>query len=441
MRRHIYKSLLEWGKTPRRKPLLLRGARQIGKTFIVNEFGKNEFKTCITLNFERNPEYKDIFSSYNPIDIIEKITLYTSKGIEKGETLIFLDEIQECPEAIMSLRYFYEEIPELHIIGAGSLLEFTLQAENYRIPVGRIQYLYMYPLSFSEFLIAVGEKPLNNHIADYDNIPNISTPLHHKLIEYIRKYFIIGGMPAVVKEYVTTRDILKCQKIQHAIIETYKDDFSKYARKSQYKYIKKVFSTIPAVIGGKIIYSKIDSTVKSRDIKAAFELLETAGVIYKVKRASGAGLPFESSIKENHYKSIFLDIGLMHAVNGIYSQTIKEKDLTAIYRGAVAEQFVGQELLTSGNQYKKTSLYYWAREEKNSNAEIDYLIEKDEKVIPLEVKSGKKGTLRSLLLFLKAYKLKQGIKISQAPYNHEIDLLSIPFYALESFMRKNTDLS
>lgn len=436
MKRAIYNSLMKWKESANKKPLLLRGARQIGKTFIVNEFGKNEFKTSITLNFERNPEYKDIFFSYDPIDIIEKIILYTGKEVKTEKTLIFLDEIQECPEAIMALRYFYEEMPELHIIGAGSLLEFTLQAENYRIPVGRIQYLYMYPLSFNEFLIALKEKPLSDYISDYENLSVLSAHLHNKLIAYIRKYFIIGGMPEVVKEYVTTRDILACQKIQHSIIETYKDDFSKYAKKSQYKYIKKVFSTIPSIIGEKVVYSKIDSTVKSRDIKAALELLETAGVIYKVKRTSGAGFPFESSVKENYYKSIFLDIGLMHAINGIYSQTIREKDLTAIYRGSVSEQFVGQELITSSNHYKKANLYYWAREEKNSNAEVDFLVEKGGEIMPLEVKSGKKGTLRSLLLFLKTYKLKQGIKVSQALYDNDSTLLSIPFYGIEGYMKE-----
>ncbi|MCF6361171.1 MAG: AAA family ATPase [Cyclobacteriaceae bacterium] len=436
MKRSIYKSLLKWKEETNRKPLLLRGARQIGKTYIVDKLGKNEFRTSITLNFERNPEYKAIFSSYNPTEIIEKIILYTGKQILKGKTLLFLDEIQECPKAIMSLRYFYEEMPEMHIIGAGSLLEFSLQSADYRMPVGRVQYLYMYPLSFSEFLIALSEKPLNDYILNTNNLPKIPNELHVKLIDYVRKYYIIGGMPAVVNKYISTKDVLACQRIQHSILETYQDDFAKYTRKSQLKYVKKVFSVISTLIGQKVVYTNIDSVAKSRDLKAAFELLETAGIIYKVKRTSGAGLPFEASTKENYYKPIFLDIGLMHAINGIYSETIKEEDLTAIYKGAVAEQFVGQELLALSNNYMKASLYYWAREAKNSSAEIDFLLSKNEKIIPVEVKSGKKGTLRSLLLFLETYKARQGIKISQAVYKKEANLLSIPFYAIAQLLKE-----
>ena len=439
MQRNIYKSLVKWKEKLDKKPLLLRGARQIGKTFIVNEFGKNEFSNFIVLNFERDPEYIDIFSNYNPIKITEKITLYTGKKITLGKTLIFLDEIQECPKAIMALRYFYEEMPELHIIGAGSLLEFSLQSENYRMPVGRIQYLYMYPLSFGEFLIAMEEKPLYNYISDKEKLKNIPQKLHEKLIDYTRIYYIIGGMPAVIKKYIEKRNITECQRIQHSIIETYKDDFAKYSRNSQHKYIDKVFSVIPSMIGEKVVYSNIDKSMKSRDLKLAFELLNTAGILYKVKRTSGAGLPLEANVKSNFFKSIFLDIGLMHAINGIYSETIKETDLTAIYKGSVSEQFVGQELIATSNHYIKSNLYYWAREAKSSSAEIDFLITKEEKIIPIEVKSGKKGTLKSLLIYLKTYNCYRGIKISQAVYKEEENLLSLPFYGIEGHINSNKE--
>ncbi len=435
MKRRIYSSLVKWKKNPTRKPLLVRGARQVGKSFIINELCKKEFNTYVVLNFERNPEYKAIFTNYNPIEIIEKITLFTGKEVKPGETIIFIDEIQECPEAIMSLRYFYEEMPEQHIIGAGSLLEFSLQQKVFKMPVGRVQYIYMYPMSFSEFLISLKEEPLNNYISQNISLSKISNELHLKLVEYIRKYFIIGGMPAVVKEYISTRNILACQQIQHSIIETYKDDFVKYARKSQFKYIIKVFSTIPSMIGNKVAFSKIDRVIKSRDLSEAIDLLETAGIIYKVRRTIGSGLPLEAGIKENYYKPIFLDIGLMHAVNGIYSQTIREEDLTTIYKGAVAEQFVGQELLALNNNLIKSKLYYWVREAKSSSAEIDFLIAKNDTIIPVEVKSGKKGSLKSLLLFLETFNTRQGVKISQAKYKKEPDLLSIPFYAIGQLLK------
>jgi len=434
MKRTIYKTLLEWKNQKTRYPLLIRGARQVGKTFIVKELGKNEFESFITLNFERNPEYKEIFSSYNPKEIVEKIVLYTGKPVIPNKTLLFFDEIQECPKAIVSLRYFYEEMSEQHIIGAGSLLEFTLKSENFKMPVGRVQYLSMYPLSFGEFMNAIGEDTLYNHILNKKNINKLSMSLQNKLTEFVRKYFIIGGMPAVVNKYVNSHNILECQKIQHLIIDTFQDDFVKYARQSQFKYLKKVFNIVPSMVGNKFIYSKIDKSLRSRDLKAALELLETANIVYRVKRTSGAGLPLKVNVNDNFFKVIFLDVGLMHAMNGIYSETIKGKDFNAIYKGSVAEQFVGQEIKALSNRFTKFELYYWARESKNSNAEIDYLIENNGKIIPLEIKSGATGKMRSLHMFIEKYNVKKGVRISQAEYNDKDRIISIPFYGIETFL-------
>lgn len=435
MKRVIYKALIEWKDEKSRRPLLIRGARQIGKSYIVNAFGKNEFKSLITLNFERNQEYKEIFTSNNPIEIVEKIILFTGGKIEIGKTLIFLDEIQECPKAIMALRYFYEEMPGLHIIGAGSLLEFTLNGENFRMPVGRVQYLYMFPLSFGEFMNALGENELYSHILDIDNLKELPTSLHKKLLEYIRKYLILGGMPAVVNEYILKRDITKCQRIQNSIIDTYIDDFAKYASKSKIKYLRKAFLSVSSMVGKKYVYAKVDRSVKSRDIKNAIELLETAGVVYRIKQTNGSGLPFEVGVKENFFKMIFLDVGLMHAINGIYSETIKEKDLNAIFKGAVAEQFVGQEIIALKNNYIKPALYYWAREAKNSSAEIDYLIEMENHILPIEIKSGTIGRMKSMKLFLETYKYDKGIKISGAMFQDIANIVSVPFYGIESFLK------
>jgi predicted AAA+ superfamily ATPase len=433
MFRNIYKTLLNWKSDKARKPLLLRGARQIGKTYIIQEFGKNEYGKIICLNFERNPEYKTIFSSFDPKEIAENILLFTGHNILEKNTLLFLDEIQDCPNAIMALRYFHEEKPEIPIIGTGSLLEFALEAENFRMPVGRVQYAYMYPLSFSEFLIALNQKHLSEYVSKQENLRKTTPELHQKLLGLLRKYFVLGGMPEVVAKYSDTQNIKECQRIQHAIIETYRDDFAKYSRSAQLKYVQTVFNAVPTIIGQKVTFSDIDKSVKSRDLQNAFNLLLTAGVINKVKRTSGAGLPLEAGIKENYYKPLFMDIGLMHAMNGIYSETIQETDLTAIYKAAVTEQFVGQELLAISSPLVRPHLYYWLRDKKNSSAEIDYLVLKKEKVIPVEVKSGKKGSLKSLGIFLKTFKIERGVKISQAPFMEEEGLLSLPLYALESF--------
>lgn len=436
IKRNIYKSLLEWKNENGRRPVLLRGARQTGKTFIVDTFGKNEFQNLISINFERNPEFKEIFSTFDPSEISEKIMLFTNQNIVPGKTLIFLDEIQECPKAITALRYFYEEKPEIHIIGAGSLLEFALRRENIKMPVGRIQYLYMYPLTFSEFLDALGEEKLHSHISEPENLKKLPDTLHEKLNGLVKKYFLLGGMPAVINEYIKTDNIINCQKVQSLIIETYIEDFSKYASESKQQYLSKVFNAVPKMIGQKFVYSRVDGNIRSRELKEAAELLETAGVVTKVKRTSGAGIPLESGVKDNFYKMIFLDVGLLHAVIGIWGETAKENDLTGIFKGAIAEQFAGQELLSSGSPYRKSSLYYWARESKSSNAEIDYLVQNNEKIIPVEVKSGAIGKMKSMNLYFEEYMPKFGIKISQSRYETMDKVISIPLYAINLIFSK-----
>jgi len=436
MKRDLYKNLCNWKDEKERRPLLLRGARQTGKTFLVNEFGKKEFDSFISLNFERNPEFKDIFISNTPHEIIERIVLFTGKKVEVGKTLLFLDEIQECPVAIVSMRYFFEELPAFHIIGAGSLLEFTLHSENFRMPVGRIQYLYLFPLSFGEFLDAIDQAGLRSHLLKFSNIFELPESLHIKLNEYVRRYFLMGGMPAVVKEYSTTGDILKCYKIQRSIIDTYIDDFAKYSSKVKHRYLRKIIEAVPAMVGQKFVYAKVDDSIKSRELKEAFEMLEMAGIVYRVKRTSGDGIPLEANVKENFFKALFLDIGLMHSISGIYEETAKEIDFNAIFKGSVAEQFAGQELIACQNPNTRPSVYYWAREEKNSNAEIDYLIQKGSEIIPIEIKSGSTGRLKSMNMFLDIYKIPAGIKISQSPFQPELPISSLPLYAIESFIKK-----
>lgn len=435
MERDIYQILTEWKSYDNRRPLLIRGARQTGKTYIVSEFGKREFKTFINLNFERNPEYKDIFETKIPSELIEKIVLYTGKRTEPGKTLLFIDEIQECPEAIVSLRYFFEEMPELHVIGAGSLLEFALSSKEFKMPVGRIQYLYLYPMSFGEFLDSLGESELRLFISDFSNLEHSPPNLHNKLNEFIRKYFIIGGMPAVVQEYINSRDIIKCQRIQRSILDTYIDDFAKYSKRSKHLYLRKVFNAVPGMVGKKFVFAQVDQSIKSRELKEALELLETAGIVTRVRQTSGSGLPLSSGVYESFFKVLFLDIGLFHSISGVYKETAKEKDLTAIFRGAVAEQYSGQELKACQTPYTKAELYYWGRKSKSSTAELDYLIEKDSRVVPLEIKSGSTGRMKSMHMFIEKFDCKKAVKISHGPFKSGNPIISIPLYAIESFMK------
>jgi uncharacterized protein len=436
MKRDIYQTLIEWKDIHSRRPLLIRGARQTGKSYIIQEFGNTEFDNLIVINFERNPEYKAIFKTYIPSEIIERITLFTAQKPVPGNSLLFLDEIQECPDAIVSLRYFYEEAPGLHVIGAGSLLEFALKSEEFKMPVGRIQYLYLYPMSFGEFLDALGESVLRSHIMSFSNLENLPEGIHEKLNEYVRKYYFLGGMPAVIREYIISRDIIKCQQIQRSIIDTWVDDFGKYSKVSSHQNLKKVFYSVPGMTGQKFVYAHIDRSVKSEKLKEALELLETAGIVKRVWQTSGSGIPLSTGVHESIFKVIFLDVGLLHSISGIYSETAKETDFNAIFKGAVAEQFAGQELIACQPPYTKADIWYWGRKAKSSTAEIDYLIEKNGRIIPVEVKSGPTGKMKSLHMFIEMKHPDQALKISQARYQPGKPIISLPFYAIESFMRR-----
>jgi predicted AAA+ superfamily ATPase len=242
-------------------------------------------------------------------------------------------------------------------------------------------------------------------------------------------------MPAVVSEYLKSGDIKKCQRIQRSIIDTYTDDFSKYSTNSKIKYLKKVFYAASSMIGQKFVYSKVDNNIKSRELKDAVEMLETAGVLIRIRRTNGDGLPLEANVKDNFFKILFLDVGLLHNITGIYGETIKEENLASIFKGAVAEQFVGMELLALQDPIKRPSLFYWAREAKNSNAEIDYLIAFREKIIPIEVKFGSSTKLRSMRLFMEQYNCKSGIKVSQERFSKSDNITSIPFYGFFGFLK------
>lgn len=433
MKRDIEKVLNKWKDEKRRYPLLLRGARQVGKSYSIKKFATENFENLVEINFEQYPKYKACFDTLNPVKIIESISVLSNSSIISGKTLLFLDEIQECPNAIISLRYFYEQFPQLHVIGAGSLLEFALSQEDFKMPVGRIQYIFLKPLSFLEFLDAIGEEKIRNIIENLsqNNLP--SKVIHEHIMSFIKLYSVVGGMPAVVYEYINSKNLKQCLNVQTIIIQTYRDDFGKYASRVKYKYLQTLFYGVPKMVGRKFKYSNIDRDMQARDLKEALILLEKAGVIFKVKHTDGNGIPLEAEVKENIFKTVFLDIGLMQNICGLNSEIFltSNEDFIKINEGAVAEQFVAQELLNYQDYYIQPSLYYWVREAKNSNAEVDYVIPCCSKPLPVEVKSGKTGALRSMHLFLKKANLSVGIKISQLPFDDSLPIVSIPFYAIK----------
>lgn len=433
MERNITKNLLAWKEKPNRKPLIVRGARQTGKSFSISAFGNTSFEgTTHLLNFERQPDLHLVFEkNYEISRIVSELEILTNKKINPGKDLLFFDEIQECPKAIVSLRYFYEELPELHIIAAGSLLEFALM--DIPFPVGRVQLLNMYPMSFYEFLKASG----NSIAADLINgePKELSESVHNMLVDEIRKYFFVGGMPECVKTYVDTKSLSEVSEIQSDLINTFRQDFNKYARKADSSCLNSVLFNVSQKVGEQIKYSELANGFSNPTIKKAFDLLENARLIKKVKAANPSGIPLGASAKDKKFKSVMLDIGLMANLNGInISKEYMKSDLLSVFRGSMAEQFVGQEILAATN----SDLYYWAREASGSSAETDYLIEKQGKVVPVEVKSGKSGSLKSLHLLLRTYgNVENSFVFSDANFGQipEQKITFLPLYfAASAFM-------
>lgn len=398
MQRKVIEKLIQWKANVRRKPLLVRGARQVGKTYTITEFGQIHFNGNIhAFNFEKNPEIHSIFEqNLDSNRIIAELELVVNKKIVPGKDLLFFDEIQECPKAIMALRYFYEENPELHVIAAGSLLEFALKDISF--PVGRLQMLYMYPMSFEEFLIASSKDLLAEKIKQPGE--QLSSNVTQMVNNEMYNYFIIGGMPECVGAFINTGSILEAINIQTDLIATYRQDFSKYAGQADKRCLNSVLSAVAQRTGEQIKYSRLNEDYTNPTIKKAFELLETARLFSKVRATSPAGLPLGAGASEKKFKTVFLDIGLMSNFCGYYSdKTISKKKFTSAYNGKMAEQFIGQELRCATDR----ELYYWSREARGSSAETDYLIEKEDEIIPIEVKSGKSGSLKSLHLLLDSF--------------------------------------
>lgn len=437
MKRQLEDALIQWKTSKQRSPLLLRGARQVGKTYLVEAFGKQHFDEIIVINFEKKPEYQSCFSTFEAKEILQKISVYQGKTIHAGKTLLFLDEIQECPRAIQALRYFKEDMPELHVIAAGSLLEFALQEPGFKMPVGRVQYLYLKPLSFIEYLNAIKKFTWVEAIQSATLENPLPTIMHQALLKEIKVYMMLGGMPAVVNHLMDEGITGAFQQTQHQILETYIDDFAKYASMAKQAHLKTVFDQLPNLIGQQTKYHKINPDVHSRFLKEAIHCLELAGVIERVYSTAATGLPLNSQVNFNKYKLFFLDIGLLAAKSGLRAQVLMSEDILLINRGEMAEQFVCQELLAYQPAYKKSNIQYWAREQKNSQAEVDFVIQCGSQIVPIEVKAGAIGRLKSLQVMMQEKNLSLGLRVSQLPLSFDADkrILTLPFYLLSEIER------
>lgn len=443
MKRDIENELLLWKHQAVHLPILLRGARQVGKSYVVEKFGREHFNDLLIVNFELQPELCSCFETLDPYAILQKLSLLMHHKIEPGETLLFLDEIQDCPNAIRALRYFKEQLPALHVIGAGSLLEFTLNDADFRMPVGRVQSLYLKPLSFKEYLTALGYEDWREFLEQVDLEKTIPNVMHQKLLQQVRQYMSLGGMPSVIKDYIATNintDAVqsydfKPSRLQQAILlNSYRQDFGKYAKHSQIKYLQRVFEKAPNMVGDHFKYSKVDPDIRSVHIKSALELLDNAGLVHYIYSTAASGIPLLSLMNEKKFKILFLDIGLMVYANRIGAELLLD-DVILINRGALAEQFVGQELLAYAPRYEETKLYFWCREQKSSMAEVDFIVTVGSKIIPIEVKAGSTGHLKSLHLLMNEKNLELGVRVSQQPLGITEKILSVPIYMVSEIPR------
>jgi len=434
--RQIDTDLLLWKNDTERKPLLIRGARQVGKTESVRKFAKN-FEAFIEINFELDKRACSAFSgNLNPIEICENISLLFGVSILEGKTLLFFDEIQSCIPAIQSLRYFYEIMPGLHVIAAGSLLEFALQ-EIPSFGVGRIRSIFMYPMSLNEFLIANDEENLLNRkrLATPDH--PMPEALHDKLISYVKRFLITGGLPEVISLYLQYKDFNKCIGAINDFIISLNDDFTKYNKKISASLIREVFDSVVLQSGGKFIYSKANRNADHWQIKKALNLLIMSGMAIPVKHTSGNGIPLGAEVNPKKQKMLLHDTGVFQRILKLDAGDIVfSQDFDVVNRGNIVEQFTGIEILKYSSTYEHPNLFYWQREARNSNAEVDYLITWNEKIIPVEVKAGTKGSMQSLFLFLKEKKLQQGIRISLENFSSYSNIKVYPLYAVENIFLK-----
>jgi len=411
--------LEEWARRKDHKPLLLRGARQVGKSTAIRHLGES-FDNFVEINFEKHPEYRKVFKSNLEVGrIVSELSAICAAPIIPGKTLLFLDEIQECQEAIMSLRFFKEDMPDLHVVAAGSLLEFAL-SELPTFGVGRIHSMYMYTMTFDEFLEANGEALLLDYKRKASASNPLPDPLHNRLTALTRSYFLVGGMPEAVAKWVETHDYLQCQEIQDDIISGYEDDFPKYRKKIEPLLLRLTMRSAAAQVTKKFSYTEVGGGYRIEEIKKALEMLLLAGICIQAVRTDANGLPLGSESDLSYRKILMLDSGLLLRllnmssvdVSKITSDILTGDTTDLVNKGPLAEMVAGLEMLRYKTPNLKHELYYWVRLAKNSQAEVDYIEAKGGSVLPVEVKAGTRGGMKSLWIFMREKDLRAAVRCS-----------------------------
>ncbi len=449
MRRDRTSFLVHWLNSSGRKPLVIRGARQVGKTWLIRDFAASCGRQLIELNFERRPNLESLFSSNDPKEVMLNIASSTGSKISPTHAILFLDEIQAAPHLLEKLRWFAEDMPELPVVAAGSLLDFALAKHEFSMPVGRIGYLYLEPLSFEEFLDAIGQHELRAYLEHYDWKLELPEALHTQLMKIMKEYLIVGGMPAAVASWATEKAPDTIHQIHFDLLATYRDDFAKYSGRLTIDRLEDIMSSVPRQLGKKFIYRDANAETSTTSLKQALDLLIQARICHRIVSTSANGLPLGAEMNEKFSKVILLDCGLCSASLGLsIHQLTTLSEISMINSGGMAEQLVGQLLRTMMPAYVPPSGYYWLREKKGAEAEVDYVIQHEDQIIPIEVKAGTTGTLKSLHQFMKEKKKKTAIRInSDLPrlgsvhikdslgISIEYNLLSLPFYLLGQLHR------
>lgn len=417
--RLIDRYLSDWASDEFRKPMLLRGARQVGKSTAIRHLGE-KFESYVEINFERQPEFKALFKENLVVTrIVSEMGAMLGEPIVPGKTLLFFDEIQSCPEAIMSLRFFKEDMPQLHVIAAGSLLEFAL-AELPTFGVGRIHSMFMYPMTFDEFLLANGEKLLMDARDRATQKAPLSVPLHNRLVALLRTYMLVGGMPEVVARWVSTHDYLRCNEVQDDIVVSYEDDFPKYGKKIDPMLLRMTLHSVAAQGSRKFSYADVGGGYRSGEIKKALGMLMLAGLCVPVTRTDANGLPLGSEADSSYRKILLFDTGIMLRLlnmslgdaREMVEQILTANDMELVNKGPMTEILAGLEMIRYKTPNMRHELFFWLRPAKNSQAEIDYLTSHRQKVLPVEVKAGMRGGMKSLWIFMREKKLSQAVRCS-----------------------------
>lgn len=441
--------LIDWYHRKTRKPLVIRGARQVGKTTIVRMLAQALEVDLIELNMEDPHTFKSIIEQNDPLKLFELIALERGRvTLDPKQVIIFFDEAQECPELIAFLRYCYERAPQYKVIVTGSLLEFVLEDYQYSFPVGRVEFLYLGPLTFEEYLLAVGQRPLLNKLQNFTFDEGLIEPVQVILERHFRDYLVCGGMPAAVKVKADSGSMLEVERAKTEILEAYYADFPKYHKRSNTALLQTIFQQIPLQIGNKIRPAKLAQDVKSRDVWAHLKFLELALLVRRSVHTNAAAPPLAAGMIEKRIKLLFLDVGLVQSSLGVTIPEIEStQDTNTLAKGAIAEQFVGQHLMTERPFFEKPSLYHWDRPVQGSEAEVDFIVALEGMVIPLEVKSGAGGSMKALKLMLVEKKLSFALRFysgsprvdqyfiktpeGQWPYH----LMSLPHYMIKQWPR------